>query len=108
MAGRAKVRRAHFSNSRALPTLRPHQPKPRSACDVPGGDRKSESAPIKRNNVTLDQASRGNARAYSVTRVQQECKPEVIDSVKPHNIMRFFLDKAKHLAAIGDIATGIG
>lgn len=54
----------------------------REAMKAPhGGDRKSESAPIKDNNVMLDQASQGNARAYSVTRVQQECKPEVVAKV---------------------------
>jgi hypothetical protein len=35
----------------------------------------------KDNNVMEANASQGNARAYSVTRVQQECKPEVIAKV---------------------------
>jgi hypothetical protein len=45
-----------------------------------GGDRKSES--IKCNNVTVDSGRlTGNSRAYSITRVQRECEPEIVAKV---------------------------
>lgn len=48
--------------------------------DEHGGDRKSKDK-IKSNNVTLDLPPRGNGRAYSISRVQKECPPEVVAKV---------------------------
>ena len=64
-----------------------------------GGDRKSPAV-IKNDNITLDKASTGTSRAYTLARLKREWLPWCRENLRFHhdvagNYMRLYRDKDK-------------
>ena len=65
-----------------LPLLRPNQPLPEVLAMFREAMKQQGNRSDFHDNVMEVKASQGNARAYSVNHVQQECKPEVVQSIE--------------------------